>query len=783
MKKEIINFRKYLIGFWSIYLGILLFVFLMFFCIAKGVFGEMPSFKELENPNSLVASEVISRDGVMLGPYFKENRMLVTYDNIPEDLIHALIATEDVRFYNHSGIDLRGLARVMKGIVTGDNSSGGGSTISQQLAKMLFPRQQFENKFQLIFRKFKEWIIAVKLEKSYTKEEILTMYLNRYDFLNLAVGLKSAARIYFNVVPDSLKIHQSAMLIGMAKNSSLYNPIRRPELTMQRRNIVLNQMAKYGYLSTQQYDSIKTLPLDLDFRREDFKSGLAPYFREYLRLTMIASKPVRSNYSQSWQYQKFKEDSLEWETNPLFGWCKKNFKADGENYDLYADGLRIYTTIDSRMQQYAEESLEFHLKNELQPAFSNSFSRLNNPPFSNDMSSSEVEDLLNRSMTQSERYSAHIREGKTREQIEEIFKTPVNMTVFTWEGEKDTLLSPRDSIRHSLSYLRSSFMAMDVHSGEVRAYVGGPNINYFMYDMVKSGKRQVGSTAKPFLYTLAMQNGLSPCTKAPNVRQEFILPEGGTWRPENSSKSEMDGQMVTLKWGLANSVNNISAWILKQFSPQAMVGVMRNLGITSDLTPVPAIILGVHDISLYEMVAAYGTFVNKGVYTPPLFVTRIEDKQGNIIAKFQPFRHDAIDEHTAYRMINLLEGVINGGTGGRLRRNLDYGNLKGPLGGKTGTSQNHSDGWFMGFTPQIVAGGWTGAEIRSIRFANISQGQGANMALPIWGYFMKKVYNDKTLEYKPDSQFERPINFIDNMNCDENFESHPANKIEFDEFF
>ena len=776
------DFKKYILGFWGVYLGGLFLTFLIFFCIAKGVFGEMPSFEELENPNSLLASEVISRDGVLLGPYFRENRTLVTYKNLPKDLVQALIATEDVRFYNHSGIDLRGLGRVFKGLVTGDSGSGGGSTISQQLAKMLFPRQQFENKFQLVFRKFKEWIIAVKLERSYTKEEILTMYLNKYDFLNLAVGIKSAARIYFSTEPDSLRMHQSAMLIGMAKNSSLYNPLRRPELTLQRRNVVLNQMNKYGYISTQQYDSIKTLPLDIKYRKEDFKEGLAPYFREYLRVAMRASKPVRSTYA-SWQSQKFKADSIEWETNPLYGWCNKNFKADGKNYDLYADGLRIFTTIDSRMQRYAEEAMEKHLKNELQPLFNSSFKRLNNPPFANELSSREVQGILtNISMKQSKRYDVHIKEGKTPEQIAEIFKTPVNMTVFTWEGGKDTLMSPMDSIRHSLSFLRSSFMAMDIQSGEVRAYVGGPNITYFMYDMVRDGARQVGSTLKPFLYTLAMQNGLSPCTKVPNVKQEFIIPNQPTWSPQNSNNNR-EGEMVTLKWGLANSVNYISAWVLKQFSPEAMVSIMRNFGITAELPAVPSIILGSPEISLYEMIGAYGTFGNKGVYTRPFFVTRIEDKQGNVIARFQPARRDAIDEHTAYKMVNLMQGVIESGTGTRVRWHKDYGGIQGPVAGKTGTTNDHSDGWFIGYTPQLVAGVWTGADLRGIRFATISLGQGANMALPIWGYFMQKVQADKTLEYTPDHQFERPINFIDDMNCDDNFESIRPEETEFDEFF
>jgi penicillin-binding protein 1A len=767
--------------FWSIFAVGLLGVIAMFYLIAEGKMGEMPSFKELENPKSLLASEVISRDDVTIGRYFRENRSFVTYGQLPENLVDALLATEDVRFYDHSGIDLRGLFRVLKGVLTGNSSSGGGSTLSQQLAKMLFPRENLDSKADLVFRKFKEWVIAVKLEKSYTKEEIIAMYLNKYDFLNLAVGIKSAARIYFNTVPDSLRTEQSAMLVGMAKNSALFNPVRRPELTRERRNVVLAQMFRYGYLTKAEKDSLSALPMELEFTREDFKEGLAPYFREYLRITMGAGKPDRSKYA-SWQMTKYQEDSVAWETNPLYGWCKKNFKPDGTNYDLYEDGLRIYTTIDSRMQQYAEEAVTEHLSLDLQPSFNKHLKTLKRPPFSNDMSADDVDHLLNLSMRQSERYRVLRLQGLKNEEIKKKFNEKVEMSVFSWKGDIDTIMSPMDSIKYYLSYLRSSMMAMDVETGQVRAYVGGPDYRHFMYDMVLGGKRQVGSTVKPFLYTLAMQNGLSPCTKVPNVKQQFILPDGTVWEAKNSGESEYDGKMVTLKWGLANSVNQISAWVMKQFNPQSVVDVMKKMGIYSYIDPVPSMFLGTSDISLYEMVGAYGTFANRGVFTQPYFVTRIEDKYGNVIATFLPEKHDAIDEKTAYLMINLLQGVVNNGTATRLRWHKVYGGIEGPVAGKTGTTQNHSDGWFMGVTPQLVAGVWTGGDLRSIRFSNIRYGQGANMALPIWGRFMKKVYADKSLEYTPDHNFEKPMNFIMNLDCDEQEEAgkKPA---EFEDFF
>lgn len=766
MEKELNSYKKYIKIFWVIYGLAVSGLFLLFFMIAQGWIGFMPTFEDLENPESLLASEVVSADQVILGKYFTENRSFVKYEDLSPELINALVATEDVRFFRHSGIDLRGLVRVVKGILTADTNSGGGSTISQQLAKMLFPRNNLDNAFELILRKFKEWVIAVKLEKSYTKEEIITMYLNKYDFLNLAVGVKSAAAIYFNTTPDKLNLEQSAMLVGMAKNSSLYNPVRRPELTLKRRNVVLSQMEKYGYISTDECQSAQDLPLVLDYHKVDFKTGLAPYFREYLRKTMKAEKPVRSDYRE-WQLQKYREDSTEWETNPLYGWCNKNKKADGTPYNLYRDGLRIITTIDSRMQRYAEEAVVTHLKNNLQPSFKKHLRKLRNSPFSNDLSTEDVQKIMDQSIKQSERYRVAKLSGKSWEEIKKIFNTPINMTVFSYKGDVDTIMSPVDSIKYTYSILRSSFMSMDIKTGQVKAYVGGPDYTHFMYDMVKGGKRQVGSTVKPFLYTLAMQNGLSPCSKVPNVKQPFLLSDGRTWEAKNSSPTKFDDKMVTLKWGLAHSVNQVSAWVMKQFNPQSVADVMKKMGVYSPIDPVPSMFLGTMDVTLYEMVGAYSTFANKGVYTQPICVTRIEDRHGNLISSFLPEKHDAIDEQTAYLMIELMRGVVDAGSGGRLRWKPEYGGFKGQIAAKTGTTQNQSDGWFIGITPELVNGSWTGGELRSIHFEDLQSGQGANMALPIWGYYMRKVYADPSLPYKDGLEFEQPANFTVDINCDD----------------
>lgn len=753
------KYWKFFVIFWSVVLVGIIGVFVFFWLISAGKLGFMPTFEELENPNNRFASEVYFADGPIMNRYFeKENRKYIEYREIPQSVIDALIATEDVRFYDHSGVDVRGLFRVAKGLLTANTSAGGGSTISQQLAKMLFPRESDLNVFELAIRKFREWVIAVRLEKSYTKEEILTMYLNKYDFLNLAVGISSAADIYFQVPLDSLKVEQAAMLIGMAKNSSYYNPVRRPELTLNRRNVVLSQMYKYDKITREECDSLKKLPLGLNFKRVDHKEGLATYFREYLRLFMTANKPDRKRYRD---LSQFRLDSVAWKTNPLYGWCKKNVKVDGSHYDLYSDGLKIYTTLDSRMQKYAEEAVREHLSQDLQPLFDKEKVKKHRPPFSNDMTPAEIEEVLDRSIRQSERYRVLSKQGMSFDEIRKTFDQPLKMQVFTWNGIRDTVMTPLDSIKHYKSFFRSGFMVMQPQTGYIKAYVGGPDYRYFMYDMVSAGKRQVGSTIKPILYTLAMQEGLGPCDKVPNIPQTFILPPGEPWSARGGTKRQ--GEMVTLRWGLANSENNISAWVLKQFTPEAVAQMAHKMGITSFIDPVPSVFLGTAEITVKEMVAAYSIFANKGVYNSPLPVYRIEDKYGNVLQEFRPESREVITENTAYLMCNLLEGVVTGGTGVRLRYKYK---LMNPMGGKTGTTQKHADGWFMGVTPDLVGGVWVGAEDRSIHFQNLANGQGASMALPIWAKFLLKVYADPRLKMS-DRPFDRPAGINKRLDCDE----------------
>ena len=753
------KYWKFFVIFWSVVLVGIIGVFVFFWLISAGKLGFMPTFEELENPNNRFASEVYFADGPIMNRYFeKENRKYIEYREIPQSVIDALIATEDVRFYDHSGVDVRGLFRVAKGLLTANTSAGGGSTISQQLAKMLFPRESDLNVFELAIRKFREWVIAVRLEKSYTKEEILTMYLNKYDFLNLAVGISSAADIYFQVPLDSLKVEQAAMLIGMAKNSSYYNPVRRPELTLNRRNVVLSQMYKYDKITREECDSLKKLPLGLNFKRVDHKEGLATYFREYLRLFMTANKPDRKRYRD---LSQFRLDSVAWKTNPLYGWCKKNVKVDGSHYDLYSDGLKIYTTLDSRMQKYAEEAVHEHLSRDLQPLFDKEKVKKHRPPFSNDMTPTEIEEVLDRSIRQSERYRVLSKQGMSFKEIRKTFDQPLKMQVFTWNGIRDTVMTPLDSIKHYKSFFRSGFMVMQPQTGYIKAYVGGPDYRYFMYDMVSAGKRQVGSTIKPILYTLAMQEGLGPCDKVPNIPQTFILPTGEPWSARGGTKRQ--GEMVTLRWGLANSENNISAWVLKQFTPEAVAQMAHKMGITSFIDPVPSVFLGTAEITVKEMVAAYSIFANKGVYNSPLPVYRIEDKYGNVLQEFRPESREVITENTAYLMCNLLEGVVTGGTGVRLRYKYK---LMNPMGGKTGTTQKHADGWFMGVTPDLVGGVWVGAEDRSIHFQNLANGQGASMALPIWAKFLLKAYADPRLKMS-DRPFDRPAGINKRLDCDE----------------
>ena len=763
------KYWKFFVIFWSVVLVGIIGVFVFFWLISAGKLGFMPTFEELENPNNRFASEVYFADGPIMNRYFeKENRKYIEYREIPQSVIDALIATEDVRFYDHSGVDVRGLFRVAKGLLTANTSAGGGSTISQQLAKMLFPRESDLNVFELAIRKFREWVIAVRLEKSYTKEEILTMYLNKYDFLNLAVGISSAADIYFQVPLDSLKVEQAAMLIGMAKNSSYYNPVRRPELTLNRRNVVLSQMYKYDKITREECDSLKKLPLGLNFKRVDHKEGLATYFREYLRLFMTANKPDRKRYRD---LSQFRLDSVAWETNPLYGWCKKNVKVDGSHYDLNSDGLKIYTTLDSRMQKYAEEAVREHLSQDLQPLFDKEKVKKLRPPFSNDMTPAEIEEVLDRSIRQSERYRVLSKQGMSFDEIRKTFDQPLEMQVFTWSGIRDTVMTPLDSIKHYKSFFRSGFMVMQPQTGYIKAYVGGPDYRYFMYDMVSAGKRQVGSTIKPILYTLAMQEGLGPCDKVPNIPQTFILPTGEPWSARGGTKRQ--GEMVTLRWGLANSENNISAWVLKQFTPEAVAQMAHKMGITSFIDPVPSVFLGTAEITVKEMVAAYSIFANKGVYNSPLPVCRIEDKYGNVLQEFRPESREVITENTAYLMCNLLEGVVNSGTGVRLRYKYKLTN---PMGGKTGTTQQHADGWFIGVTPDLVGGVWVGAEDRSIHFQNLANGQGANMALPIWAKFLQKAYADSGLKMSG-RPFDRPAGISKRLDCDETISEAEAKEM------
>ncbi|MBA7528258.1 Penicillin-binding protein 1A [subsurface metagenome] len=759
------KYRIYIRWFWALYAIPFLVVVVLFFLISKEVLGPMPTFEQLENPENNLAAEVYSEDGFLLGKFYIQNRTWTQYRVISPHIVDALIATEDIRFYKHSGIDLKGLARVIvRTFLMGQRQAGGGSTITQQLAKNLFPRDTTYYRFGLLRKvklgttKFKEWQTAVKLEKQYTKEEIITMYLNVFDFLYQAVGVRSAASVYFNTTPDSLNIEQSAMLIGMAKNPAYYNPIRRNDETLKRRNIVLSQMVKYGYLAKEVYDSLKILPIELDFQEESHISGLATYFREYLRTTMIKPEPKRRFFLFN---DQFEEAVYEWENNPLYGWCHKNRKPDGSNYNLYRDGIKIYTTINSKLQQFAEASLREHLA-ELQETFMEKVTELKNPPFSDDLEIEEIEGIMESSIRRTDRYRSLRNAGVINDSILAVFNTPVEMTVFSWDTTAiDTVMSPLDSILYYKYFARSGLMSMDPHTGYVKAYVGGPDFRYFKFDAVKTQKRQVGSTIKPFLYTLAMQDGYSPCYKVPNVPQIF-KDNDSTWTPASSGRKEFWGKMVTLKWGLANSENYVSAWLMKQFNPQSVIEVMQKMGISSRIDPVNSVFLGTSDITLYELVGSYATFDNKGVYTEPIFVTRIEDKDGNVLSKFIPRIEEAISEENAYLMLNLLEGVVKEGTAGRLRWKYE---LMNQIGGKTGTTQNHSDGWFVGITPNLVTGIWTGWEDRSIHFDNIGLGSGANMALPVFGLFMKKIYEDEIFGIMEADEFEHPLQFNIELDC------------------
>jgi penicillin-binding protein 1A len=755
--------RKYLIWFWILFALPFVSIMVLFIMISKEKLGPMPSFSELENPKNNLAAEVYSEDGILLGKYYLQNRTWTEYKDISPCVIDALIATEDIRFYRHSGIDIRSLGRAFVGFVSGKNK-GGGSTISQQLAKQLYPRDTARvstivRKLKLAVTKFKEWQTAVKLERSYTKAEIITMYLNVFDFIYNAVGIRSAAKTYFNTTPDSLNIQQAAMIVGMLKNSALYNPVKNLDLMLSRRNVVLSQMANYGYLTPAVADSVKRLPIELNFREEDHNTGLATYLREYIRTTMIKTKPERKMFYSDEQYT---DAVWEWDNNPLYGWCRKNRKPDGTNYNIYKDGLKIYTTINSKMQKYAEEAVTEHLSKEIQPAFYKAAKVYRNPPYSNDLTRKEIDEIIMRTIKSSERYK-NLKEAKmSDDSIMISFNTPVRMTVFSWKGDRDTILTPLDSSRYYKYVMRSSFMVEDPHSGFVKAYVGGPDFRYFKYDAVTEQKRQIGSTVKPFLYTLAIQNGYSPCYEVENIPRTFNIGDS-TWTPKSSGPKEFHGKMVTLKWGLAKSENYISAWVMQLFNPTAVTDLMHRMGIRSFIDPVVSIFLGTSDIKLEEMVGAYGTFANKGVYTRPMYVTRIEDKNGNTISKFTSKVEEVISEEQAYIMLDLLQGVVNIGSGIGIR--VTY-QLTNQIGGKTGTTQNHGNGWFMGVTPNLVAGVWSGWEDQSIHFNTLGEGQGATIALPIFALFLKKIYADPQFGIMEADMFERPAGFSQELDCD-----------------
>jgi len=749
--------RKIIKALWIFLVVIILAIVIVFVSISKGWIGYMPPVEELENPSYKFATEIFSEDEKVLGTwsYSKENRVYTAYKDLSPSIINALIATEDVRFVEHSGIDAKALFRafVKRGLMFQKNA-GGGSTLSQQLAKQLFTENVARNTLQRLFQKPIEWVIAVKLERYYTKEEILSMYLNKFDFLNNAVGIKTAAYTYFGCGPKDLKIEEAATLVGMCKNPSLYNPVRFNERSRGRRNVVLEQMRKAGYITDAECDSLQALPLKLTYNRVDHKEGLATYFREYLRGVMTAPKPVRSDY-RGWQMQKFYEDSIAWETNPLYGWCAKNKKKDGTNYNIYTDGLKIYTTINSRMQQYAEDAVKEHLGDYLQPIFFKEKEGSKNAPYARSLPEKRVEELLTKAMKQTERYRLMKEAGASEQQIRKAFDTPEEMTVFSWKGDKDTIMTPMDSIRYYKSFLRTGFMSMDPANGHVKAYVGGPNYVYFQYDMAMVGRRQVGSTIKPYLYTLAMENGFSPCDQARHVEQTLIDENGTPWIPRNANDKRY-GEMVTLKWGLANSDNWISAYLMGKLNPYDLVRLIHSFGVRNKaIDPVVSLCLGPCEISVGEMVSAYTAFANKGIRVAPLFVTRIEDSDGNVISTFAPQMEEVISASSTYKMLVMLRAVINEGTGGRVRR---YG-ITADMGGKTGTTNDNSDAWFMGFTPSLVSGCWVGGDERDIHFGRMTYGQGAAAALPIWAMYMKKVYDDPTLGYDQQERFKLPEGF------------------------
>ncbi len=786
--KRMIRNRRIVKFLWISFLSLGAIITLFLLLIYNGVIGYMPPIEELEDPHDKLASVVIASDGTTeLGRYFAGagNRVNSDYKTVSPYVIDALISTEDERYYDHSGIDFIALGRAgVKTLMMGNKSAGGGSTITQQLAKQLYSRPS-SNMFKRALQKPIEWMISIKLERFYTKEEIINMYLNRFDFLNNAVGIKTAANVYFHKEPSELKAEEAAMLVGMLKNPSYFNPLRHAERTLERRNVVIDQMLKAGKLTKAEADSLKALPLGLDYHRVDHREGGAPYLREEIRMLMNAKKPVRpdrdkykSNLGYILAMGQYNTDSTQWEENPLYGWILKNPKPDGTYYDIYTDGLKIYTTIDVKMQQYAEEAVYEHLGGTLQPAFFREKQGQKTGPYTtnqDELSHKGVMNLIKNAMKQTERWRVFKNAGMSEEEIEKTFHVPYKMDVFAYvkengkhvPGSKTVTMTPYDSLLYMKSILRTGMMSMDPHNGYVKAYVGGPDFTYFQYDMVSRGRRQIGSTAKPFLYTLAMEQDFTPCSQFLNTQPTF-----GNWSPRNSGSARV-GDMVDLRWALTNSNNWISARLVYALGAKSLANKMRMFGVTGHIDATLPLALGTVDVPVKEMVAAYTTFANKGLRVDPVFVTRIEDNQGNLIYSATPHRSEVTSEDAYYKILSILLNVVDSGTAASLRGR--YG-ISAQMGGKTGTTNSNSDSWFMGFTPDLVTGVWVGGEERYIHFNTMALGQGARAALPIYGFYMQKVYADKKLPYSQDAKFEFPADF--NACAGEVFENTESNEVE-----
>ena len=744
---------------WVCFIIFIVLVGVFFVMVYNGVIGYMPPIEELKNPQDKFASIIYTADGEELGRYFRNtgNRVYADFDEISPNVVDALIATEDARFNDHAGIDVKAVARaIVKTVVLRQKNAGGGSTITHQLAKQLYtpPSSGFLSR---AVQKPIEWMIAIKLERFYSKEEILKMYLNQFDFLYNAVGIKSAAKVYFNKDAADLDTLEAATLVGMVKNPAYFNPVRHPERTRDRRNVVLDQMYKAGMLSEAERDRLQAQPLVLNFQRVDHKEGLAPYFREELRRILSAKRPERSAYP-SWDTQRYVDDSIAWATNPLYGWIEKTRKPDGTKYDIYNDGLKIYTTIDSRMQRYAEEAVREHMASLQQQFFREKRGSSAAPYTSNrgELSDDMRARLIKNAMKQSERGRIARISGLSDEELRRQFDTPVEMTVFSYNGPVDTVMTPMDSMLYTKSFLRAGFMSMDPTTGFVKAYVGGTDFHFFQYDMVSTGRRQIGSTIKPFLYTYAFETDeFTPCTEMLNEQPTLYDESGRVWQPRNSGKARV-GEMVDLRWALTNSNNWISARIMDRLSPAELVKRMHSYGITASLPAVKSLCLGPAEVSVKEMVTAYSAFANKGMRSDPVYVTAIADANGNVISDFAPSQMEVITQKGYYRILSVLLNVVDSGTGNRLRR-APF-NITAQTGGKTGTTNDNADGWFMAFTPDLVSATWVGGEERYIHFNNMAQGQGASMALPIYGKYISKVYADPSLHYSQDSRFEFPAN-------------------------